>query len=79
MVDVVVQVPDKPQHGKFNGEALEAIRKANGMSLQDLSERLGVAKSTISRWERNQLVPHRKHWKKLARFLKVRHEVLFKE
>lgn len=40
---------------KINGETIKQLRIKNGLSLQDVSVRLGVTEGTISRYENNKI------------------------
>ena len=39
------------------GERLHEIRKQNGITQQELADRIGVTKGTVSTWERNNRSP----------------------
>ena len=38
-------------------EKLQLLRKQNGYSQEELAERIGIARQTISKWENGQAVP----------------------
>ncbi len=39
------------------GERLTQLRKRNGLSQEELAEKLGLTRQTISKWELNQSSP----------------------
>src|SRR5690625_210992 len=52
------QTPDRPGPEGFNiGQRLKALRKARKLTVAALSERAGVARSTISKIENSQMSP----------------------
>ena len=42
---------------KTIGQFIAALRKANGMTQQDVADRLNVSNKAISRWERDECAP----------------------
>jgi len=42
---------------KSIGQFIAALRKANGMTQQDVADRLNVSNKAISRWERDECAP----------------------
>ena len=38
-------------------EKLQLLRKQNGYSQEELAERIGIARQTISKWENGQAIP----------------------
>ena len=58
---------------------LELIRKQSGMSLADLSKRLGVSRQFISKWERGEKSIPEKYLCTLAEIFGFEHEILQKE
>ena len=42
---------------KSIGQFMSALRKANGMTQQDVAERLNVSNKAVSRWERDECAP----------------------
>ena len=43
--------------GKSMGQFIQALRKANGMTQQNVADRLGVSNKAVSRWERDECAP----------------------
>ena len=39
------------------GQFLAALRKANGMTQQEVADRLNVSNKAVSRWERDECAP----------------------
>ena len=39
------------------GQFIAALRKANGMTQQEVAERLNVSNKAVSRWERDECAP----------------------
>ena len=48
------------------GNSLSAARKKSGMSQEEVAERLGVSRQTISKWETNETLPDIRQSKGLA-------------
>ncbi len=42
---------------KSMGQFIQALRKANGMTQQNVADRLGVSNKAVSRWERDECAP----------------------
>jgi len=42
----------------MNGKNIIKFRNDNGISQIELADKLGVARSTLSRWEKNKTIPH---------------------
>ena len=42
---------------KSIGQFLAALRKANGMTQQEIADRLNVSNKAVSRWERDECTP----------------------
>lgn len=49
----------------MNGKNIIQYREDNGISQIELAEKLGVARSTLSRWEKNKTTPHGDDYSKL--------------
>ena len=47
----------KPGRYVFNPQNIEAVRKKLGLTQQELANKLGVAKTAISRWEQGKVTP----------------------
>lgn len=47
----------KPGRYVFNPQTIEAVRKKLGLTQQELANKLGVAKTAISRWEQGKVTP----------------------
>ena len=61
------------------GERLERARKATGLSLRALAEKVGVSQTAISKFEKNQLVPDSSMLIKLSIALNVKVEYFFRQ
>ena len=53
------------------GNSLFHARKRRGLSQEDVAEKLGVSRQTISKWEKNYSVPDAEVFVKLADVLEV--------
>ena len=53
------------------GNNLRKLRLVNNLTLQQVSEMLGVSVNTAYRWEANTVVPRNKQVEKLAKLYKV--------
>jgi transcriptional regulator with XRE-family HTH domain len=53
------------------GKKLFELRKSNGLSQEDLAEKLKVSRQTISKWELNETSPDLKQAKELSGIFKV--------
>ena len=53
------------------GNSLFKARKKRGFSQEDVAERLGVSRQTVSKWETDETVPDIRQSKKLAVLYKV--------
>ena len=53
------------------GENIRALRKARGLSQQELAERLHVVRQTVSKWEQGLSVPDADMLVRLAECLEV--------
>ena len=54
----------------FSGR-LKELRKESGLTLIELSEKIGVSTNTISRWERQERIPNLEHLVILSKFFQV--------
>ena len=59
------------------GKRLQELRKENNYSQEDLAEKVGVTRQTISKWELDETSPDIKQSKKLAEIFKINLEDLF--
>ena len=53
------------------GKILQGLRKAKGITQEQLSEVLGVSTAAISKWENEQMYPDISYFPILARFFNV--------
>ena len=53
------------------GEKLLALRKKNGLTQEDLAERLGVSRQAVARWERGDTSPDIKNLRLICRVFSV--------
>lgn len=53
------------------GEKIFKLRKKNSLSQEELAEKMGVARQTISKWELGETSPDLKQAKELSRIFKV--------
>ena len=53
------------------GNKIMELRKKNGLSQEELAEKIGVARQTISKWELGETSPDLKQAKELSKILKV--------
>ncbi len=56
---------------KVFAERLKSLRQEKGLTLQNISDAIGVSINTISRWERCERLPNILHLVALAKFFKV--------
>lgn len=61
------------------GEKLQALRRAKGLSQEQLSEALGVTRQAVSKWELNASVPDVEKLLALSDFFQVSTDYLLKE
>ena len=59
------------------GKILQGLRKAKGITQEQLSEVLGVSTAAISKWENEQMYPDISYFPILARFFNVSIDCLF--
>ena len=53
------------------GEKIMTLRKKNGLSQEELAEKVGVARQTISKWELGETSPDLKQAKELSKIFNV--------
>ena len=53
------------------GNSLFQARKKSGLSLEDVAEKLGVSRQTVSKWETNETIPDIRQSKKMAILYKM--------
>ena len=53
------------------GNKILELRKKNNMSQEDLAEKIGVARQTISKWELSETSPDLRQAKELSKLFKV--------
>lgn len=61
------------------GEKLAALRKARGMSQEQLADRLGVSRQAVSKWELNEAAPDVNRVVALSEFFGVTTDYLLKD
>ena len=54
-----------------SSEKLIALRKSKGMSQEELGEKLGVTRQTISKWELEQTIPDMNSLNKISELFDV--------
>ena len=59
------------------GETIKDIREHRGYTIQYVADRVGVSKTTVSRWEKEMMVPELRLAARLANVLKVDLETIF--
>ena len=52
-------------------ENLKRIRKENNLSQEQLAERLGVSRQSVSKWESNQAYPEMEKLIQISKMLKI--------
>ena len=52
-----VQVHNVARGDKMLGEKIRSLRKDNGISQEELAEKLGVSRQSVSLWENGQTMP----------------------
>jgi transcriptional regulator with XRE-family HTH domain len=57
------------------GRTLGLVRRARGLTQAELADRLGVIRTTVSRWERGEQTPSLEQLGPLTRALRVRPEI----
>lgn len=65
-----------PQYARQIGEAIAALRRARGMTQEDLRLGVGNSKNAVSNWERGVSVPTVQNLRELCRVLRVPPEQL---
>jgi transcriptional regulator with XRE-family HTH domain len=61
------------------GEKLLQLRKKEGLSQEDVAEKLDVSRQTISKWETNQTVPELYKAKLLSQIYNISYDYLISE
>ena len=53
------------------GNKIQELRKKKGISQEELAEKIGVARQTISKWELGETSPDLKQAKELSKIFKI--------
>lgn len=53
------------------GEKIAELRRANGISQEDLAEQLGISRQAVSKWESDIAAPSTENYKELSRLFGV--------
>lgn len=61
------------------GEKLQALRRARGLSQEQLAEQMGVSRQAVSKWELNTALPDTGNVLELARLFQVSTDYLLRE
>ena len=61
--DLIIQ---KEEHNMSLGNSLFTARKKSGLSQEEVAEKLGVSRQTISKWETDETLPDIRQSKRLA-------------
>ena len=61
------------------GEKLQRLRKARGMSQEELAARMGVSRQAVSRWELNLALPDTENVVRLSELFGVTTDYLLKQ
>lgn len=65
------------EYPRLWGQNIRAIRKARGMTQEQLARSVGVTTPTVSRWESGQVVPRDDHKIAVAQSLETDVRMLF--
>lgn len=58
------------------GMNIKHLRKKNGLSQEDIAEKLGVTRQTVAKWEANETLPDIMNCYELSKFFSVTMEML---
>ncbi|WP_416232325.1 helix-turn-helix transcriptional regulator [Clostridium kluyveri] len=61
------------------GEKLLDLRKKEGLSQEDVADKLGVSRQTVSKWETGQTVPELAKVKLLSQLYNISYDYLIVE
>ena len=61
--DLIIQ---KEEHNMSLGNSLFTARKKSGLSQEEVAEKLGISRQTISKWETDETLPDIRQSKRLA-------------
>lgn len=73
-----IEMTDKIEKDKSVGERLLALRNKNGLTQEDLAERLDVSRQSISKWELNKTLPDVEKLIQLSEIYQVSMDFLIK-
>lgn len=63
--------------GSYNGKILYALRMREGMSMEELAEKIGINTACISLYENGKRMPRPRNLLKISKFFKITPLVFF--
>lgn len=77
--DIKMQVYNVTRGDKMLGEIIRSLRKENNLSQEELAEKLGVSRQSISLWENGQTMPSMDNIIAISSIFNVSTDVLLKD